>query len=557
MDDEELRARLNGLLRAVDPVHLPPIAAIRRRLRIRRATQATAGALACACIVIAAVLARGAAGPAGPVGPSHGGPPGVAPPCASHDLAIRWIGRVPTKAVSIEPLPETFLLGLRNTGHAACSLKGWPRLVMTRQPPNSSLSNGTLSTLVPPQAKGTTSRVVDPTRVLLSRGASAVSAVTVSYAPHLTGCVQTSWSVSSPIAESPLQALRGGPRLICAYSAVTVSPVYPAGVPLSRNYPRSVNAASPASPAYPLPAKAAGPGAAPYFVTIDQARAPAPVVVHAWRTGKVIATIQPPARSGGFIGVAGTGSDTSFVLAAGTIRTRFYQLILLNGKAQPLVPLPVPSIAALGSFAISTNGTDLALALAATGGTARIEVVSLVNGSTRTWKSRTRGAVTGLTWAGNVNLAFTWNATATSGSAAAQSGLRILDTGRSGGDLLSSKLLIPASVRFGSLSGIAYPLASADGTAVFATMTSHAGGNAKAAVVQFSGTTGRPLRLIAPPVGESGFGTWCGALWSDPSGSAALAACRVQGEELDGSFKAVNLHFPAPNLSAGPDFFAW
>jgi hypothetical protein len=112
------------------------------------------------------------------------------------------------------------------------------------------------------------------------------------------------------------------------------------------------------------------------------------------------------------------------------------------------------------------------------------------------------------------------------------------------------------------LKGLSYPLIDSAGTVVFATMVAHPGAGAQAAVVAFSAATGRPLGLVTPLADESGMGTWCGALWADPSGSHALAACAVQVEthqsELSGTgFTRVNLHFPAPNFGAGPDFFAW
>ena len=86
---------------------------------------------------------------------------------------------------------------------------------------------------------------------------------------------------------------------------------------------------------------------------------------------------------------------------------------------------------------------------------------------------------------------------------------------------------------------------------------SHTGGNAQAAVVAFNAATGRLVGVVTPLAGESGFGTWCGALWADPSGGHALAACGVQGAVSGTQFTKLSLHFPAPNLSAGNNFFAW
>lgn len=229
-----------------------------------------------------------------------------------------------------------------------------------------------------------------------------------------------------------------------------------------------------------------------------------------------------------------------------------------RGTAEPLIPLPVPPLARPGTpFAVSADGSGLALALTVAGGTAKIVVVSLVTGSTRTWVSPGPGLVTGLSWAGNTRLTFTWTDPSRAGLTAKRSGLRQLDTARPGTSLPGSRLLIPAAVRFGTLRGIGYPLISPDGAVVFATMTSHAGGTARAAVVEFSAATGHPLRVVTPLTGESGLGTWCGALWADPSGSEALAACGAQGAIHGGRFTGVVLHFPAPNFSVGQDFFAW
>ena len=192
-------------------------------------------------------------------------------------------------------------------------------------------------------------------------------------------------------------------------------------------------------------------------------------------------------------------------------------------------------------------------------GTAKIVVVDLVTTSARTWQSPIRGTVTRLSSVGNMRVMLLWNTTVGGVPAADRSGLRVLMTRKLlHGDLLRSRLLIPATVRFGALHGISDPLASPHERVVFATMTSRSGGSARAAVVAFSGTTGRPLRLITPSTDESGFGSWCGALWSNPAGTDVLATCRTQGEWRNRRFTPAQLHFPAPGFSGGgPDFFGW
>jgi hypothetical protein len=370
------------------------------------------------------------------------------------------------------------------------------------------------------------------------------------------------------------QVRAGGPQrqlMICRTSAVTVSPVYPAAVPVTQNYPRSAPGQSPGSLSGSLPAPGAGPGAAPYFMVLRQPNA----VVYDRRTGRVTAVIRPPrAAPRGFTGVAAAGDDRTFVLAAGTGHSRFYEVALgQDGTvSQPLAQLPVPPVANSGTlFAVSPDATELALALPQPGGVATDEImaVALADGATRIWRSPDPGSVyamswedplalPGEAWSGHPRLLFGWTDSARARRTARQrSGLRLLDPGAPGTSLLGSRLLIPASARVGDLRTLNYPLIAPGGTVVFATMTSDVGGNPGAAVVAFSATTGRALGMVTPLAGESGMGTWCGALWADPSGSHALAACAAQGEVSGTHFTPVNLHFPAPNFSPGSNFFAW
>jgi hypothetical protein len=380
------------------------------------------------------------------------------------------------------------------------------------------VSYGTLITR--PARHGSTSRVVEPTEVVLPAQAQAAAMVTVTYPLDERNCSSAVWSVTPPQSD--------GPALV-------------------------------------------RPEAAPYFMVLRQRNA----VVYDWRTGQVTAIIRPPGTAPqGFTGVAAAGDDRTFVLAAGTGRSGFYEVALgrQGTVSQPLAQLPVPPVANVGTlFAISVNGTELALALPQAGGVAtdEIMVVSLVNGATHTWPSPDPGSVYALSWAnpgglpqeawsGHPRLLFGWTDTAPARRIARQrSGLRLLDPSSPGASLLGLHLLIPASVRAGALRTLNYPLIGSAGTVVFVTMTSHAGGNAQAAVVAFSVSTGRLLGVVMPLADEPGFGTWCGALWSDPSGGHALAACGAQGETTGTHFTREKLHFPAPNFSSGNNFFAW
>jgi hypothetical protein len=162
-------------------------------------------------------------------------------------------------------------------------------------------------------------------------------------------------------------------------------------------------------------------------------------------------------------------------------------------------------------------------------------------------------------WAGNNRLLFSWAQFTPGGQIARQSsGLRLLNITAPGSSLLASRVVIPASVRVGGLTGLGFnPLINSAGTVVFATMETFAHGNPRAAVVEFGATTGRPLGIVTPLAGESGMGAWCGALWVNPSGSRALADCGGWEEITQGRFTPVDLHFPGGTFSHGTNYFAW
>jgi hypothetical protein len=573
MRDDQLREGMAAWLGPVQRAPAPDVGVIRRRLRRRRARQAAAGTVACAlaaAVAITLVHSNTATAPS-VVGPG----PTAQQPC--HTSQLRVLPRavlVRTNAVSIEPLPDTYLLRIRNTRRAACTLTGWPRLsiVAPRAMRTVPVSYGTLITR--PTRSGEVSRVIEPVPVLLRPQAEAATMVTVTYPLDEVGCGTAAWSVAPPQGDRPVlirQVQASGPHrqlMICRTSGVTVSPVYPATMRITQNNPPSAPRQSPGNVSDSLPAPGAGPSAAPYFMVLRQGNA----VVHDWRTGRAIAVIRPPRTAPqGFTGIAAAGDDQTFVLAVGG---RFYEVVLgpQGTVIQSLAQLPVPAVAGAGTvFAVSADGSELALVLPQHGVVAsdEIMVVWLADGATRTWRSPDPGSVFALSWAnpgalpheawsGHPRLLFGWTDGARSHPIARRrSGLWLLDAGAPGTSLLGSRLVIPASVRVGALRTLNYPLIAAGGSVVFVTMTSHLGVNAQAAVVAFSTVTGHPLGVVTPLAGESGFGTWCGALWADPVGSHALAVCGAQGEITGTHFTQRNLHFPALNFSAGSNFFAW
>ncbi len=325
---------------------------------------------------------------------------------------------------------------------------------------------------------------------------------------------------------------------------------------------RPPSAAATWYPAGQLPAANAAFSAAPYFVTLDSQRPGEPAIVTDALTGKVLGSVSPPAGSTGFTGVAAADDDHTFVLAAQSRASAigFYELRLgPAGQPRPVVPLPVPALAYGGAFAVSADGSELAVATAAAK-SAGIEVVSLASGGVRSWDAPS-GHVTDLSWSGNRSLAFLWwDGSSLSQVTRARSGVRLLDTAAAGGNLLASRLVIGQSshTRLGTFTSVAYPLISADGSKVFATMLWGGPANPMAEVVEFSARTGRALKVVAPAQSESGMGSWCGALWSNPSGTRATAVCGGEGRIVGGRFTNRNLHAPANEFSTPRvSFIAW
>jgi hypothetical protein len=315
----------------------------------------------------------------------------------------------------------------------------------------------------------------------------------------------------------------------------------------------------PAGP--PSPSNAA-PGAAPYFVTLAIQHADEPALVTDAITGKVLAVVHPPVRGTRFTGAAAAGDDHTFVLGAqerpNAPAVGLYELRLgPAGHPSALVLLPVPAIGYGDPFAVSADGRKLAIATA----TAKtVTVVSLATGAVALWKAAS-GQATDLSWAGNRFLAFQWSDGSRSPRAArARSGVRLLDTAAPGGNLLASRLIIHQAGRthLGKFTGLAFTLISADGSTLFATMLRGGPSNPKAEVVEFSAHTGQALAVVMPAQDESGMGSWCGVLWTDPSGTHATAACGEQGRIDNGHFTTTNVHVPTYNFSAPRgSFIAW
>ncbi len=314
------------------------------------------------------------------------------------------------------------------------------------------------------------------------------------------------------------------------------------------------------------PAAHAAWSAAPYFVTLAFQRPEAPAVVTDAVTGRKLGIVHPPVSGMRFTGVAAAGDDHTFVLAAkrqpNAPATRFYELSLThNGRPRPLVLLPVRLVVYGDTFAVSPGGGKLAIG---TGTATRgaIEVVSLASGAVQAWPAA-RGHASDLSWAGNRFVAFQWwDGSRSAQVARSRSGVRLLDTAAAGRGLMASRLIVhqPARTTLGNFTAVGSPLISANGSRLFATVRWRGGGqqDPMAEVVEFSARTGRALAVVSPPVDESGMGAWCGALWTDPSGTRATAICAGSGSIDRGHFTSADLHLPRYNASSPRDsFIAW
>jgi len=105
---------------------------------------------------------------------------------------------------------------------------------------------------VPTGANSTRPKAVEPTWVILRPGATAVSAVTISLPPMLHGCAAPRWKVTAPVPRARANRVPNGPRMICDYTSIVVSPLYPRRVPITQNYPASARPTS-ARPTSPNP----------------------------------------------------------------------------------------------------------------------------------------------------------------------------------------------------------------------------------------------------------------------------------------------------------------
>ena len=318
--------------------------------------------------------------------------------------------------------------------------------------------------------------------------------------------------------------------------------------------------------------------APPYYLAVSQSGRS----VGVWDsvTGQRVGSVPAPVETsvGGrryhtvFTALA-AGSGRTFVLDA-TINNNtttempsgLFELHLaadgLPGRLQPLTTVRLHQgrigrwITAIASVALTADGSDLAIA---TGTYAvykeifrpsKIEVISLVTGSTRTWTASGLNDLTSLSWAGDSTLAFSCSDPS--------SAVCVLNTSGHGGRIDTAHPLIPSSLTYHGLNTPISPMITPNGSDIYAALQGHGIG-----LVEFSARTGRPLRLVIPAQPDTN--GYCGTLWSDPSGQQLTASCTwgsLTGTISRGVFKRGRNLPPAPTAirqsgSTGSSLIAW
>jgi hypothetical protein len=330
------------------------------------------------------------------------------------------------------------------------------------------------------------------------------------------------------------------------------------------------------------PGQAQPPVAMPrYYVTISQYVFHPEAVVHESASGKVTGRVAIPSAMRPAVSlVTSAADDRSFVIGAyetgpaGSLDLRLFRLhITAGGRPGPLTQLPGVAIPALSKveavaiegIALSPDGTTLAVSLQYQGPSMEplhyggIEVINLVTGTTRTWTSRRYFYWPGPpSWVdGDRMIAFTWWHDTNLLGSTVLAGIRELDTGAPGADLLDSRL-IPGP----SGPSITSALVTPDGRHVIAsTSLDHQapgdrGGTVSCQIVELSMPAGRVIRVFRTQTaryhaigGESPLESSCSVLSLDPSGTHDLTVCLQLGRIDNGAFTALP-GAPAPELVA-------
>jgi hypothetical protein len=295
----------------------------------------------------------------------------------------------------------------------------------------------------------------------------------------------------------------------------------------------------------------------PYYVAIVYTAplgtvGPTYAVVHDTVTGKALATIRPSVPGGAIMAATAAADDRTFILEeqplTGPARDQgwaprtFYRFRLdAAGRPGPVTKLPMslPQGRALTGFALSADGSKLALADTVlvddrANGPTSITVYTLATGQSHTWTAvgYMNGAqaddARALSWTSDGRtLAFNWQ-----GYHLNQTGEWLLDTARGGSNLLADSRLAVSFVFHVGYLGCVWgdAIITPDGSAVVCgggKEPSPANIQAKtdSGFLEYSTVTGKVQRIL---------GHWSNVnpdpLWSSPSGNLLIGIGGPRGQ---------------------------
>jgi hypothetical protein len=383
--------------------------------------------------------------------------------------------------------------------------------------------------------------------------------------PGTVGYAPGSRPASGPGRRERRSAPRSGAALrrgLAALAAVIAILAVIAGLTLAGHTPAG----------HPAAATGAGgtAGRPRFYVTVDGGLTQYVAQVRDTGTGQTLSSVRLPDNNGAETPtVAGSPDGRDFFINEGTqlphsqLGNRIYRLrISANGRSARLTPLNITpgrgiSGAIVSGLAVSPDGASLAATIwlpgSASDTSSLIQIVSLRDGGTRTWTTRSDGQAWQPNWsAGGKTLSFLWwdhiTTTAQGYETSWDSQVRLLDAAGPGGDLLASRVIATGG---GQLGQFISAITTADGKLIIATAARTVPGpggrgTARLRLVALAPRTGRVVAVYAAhqvryrgPVQQAAAYDSCQAFGVNATGSQSLVSCTRFGRLDNGALTAL------------------
>jgi hypothetical protein len=322
----------------------------------------------------------------------------------------------------------------------------------------------------------------------------------------------------------------------------------------------------------PATAAAAGgtAGRPRFYVTVDGGLNRYVAQVRDTATGQTLSSVRLPDNDGAETpSVAGSPGGRDFFINEGTqlphsqLGNRVYRLhISADGRSAQLTRLSITpgqgiSGAVVSGLAVSPDGASLAATIwlpgSASDTSSLIQILSLRDGATRTWTTRSDGQADQPSWSANgKTLSFLWldhiTTTAQGYETSWDSQVRLLDTAAPGGALLASRVIATGGGQLGLfMSAITTP----DGKSIIVAAARNVpgpggSGTAHLRLVALAPRTGRVVAVYAAHqvryrgvVQQAAADGSCQAFGADATGSQSLVSCTRFGRLDNGAFTAL------------------